>query len=78
MLSQTTDKFDVRLHGRSIDIEQLHIPSYLSAPNGFNTCNKHVVTVCRNYTNLSDMGWQQKYTAFCNLTTHSVDKLWNP
>jgi hypothetical protein len=27
---------------------------------------------------LSDMGWQQKYTAFCNLTTHSVDKLWNP
>ena len=64
MLSQTTDKFYVRLDGRSIDIEQLDITSYLPAPNRFNACNKHVVTVCRNFTDLSDMGWQQSIMRF--------------
>jgi hypothetical protein len=33
MMLQMRDKFDVRLDGRSIDIEHLDITSYLSAPN---------------------------------------------
>ena len=37
MLSQVADKLDVRLDGRSIDIEHLDITSYLSAPNRINT-----------------------------------------
>ena len=55
MLSQMADKLDLRLDGRSIDSEQLHITSYLSAPNRINTCNTHVGTVYRIFTDLSDM-----------------------
>jgi len=43
------------LDGRSIDIEHLDITSYLSAPNRINTCNKHLGTVYRIFTDLSDM-----------------------
>ena len=75
MLSQMTDTFDVRLHRRSIDIEQLDITSYLSAPNRINTCNTHVGTVYRIFIDLSEMGWHQKHTALYNLTTHSMDKI---
>ena len=42
MLSQMADKLDVRLNGRSIDLQQLDITSYLSAPNRINTCNSHL------------------------------------
>jgi hypothetical protein len=41
MLSQMADKLDVRLKGRSIDLQHLDITSYLSAPNRINTCNIH-------------------------------------
>jgi hypothetical protein len=75
MLSQMADKLDVRLDGRSIDIEHLDITSYLSAPNRINTCNAHVGTVYRIFVDLSDMGWQEKHTAFYNLATHSVEKI---
>jgi hypothetical protein len=75
MLSQMTDKFDVRLEGRSIDIEHLDITSYLSAPNLINTCNRHVGTVYRIFTDLSDMGWWERNTALYNLVTHSKDKI---
>jgi ankyrin repeat protein len=75
MLSQMTDKFDVRLEGRSIDLEQLDITSYLSAPNRINTCNFHAGTVYRIFTNLSDMGWLEKHTAMYNSVTHSIDKI---
>jgi hypothetical protein len=75
MLSQMTDKFDVRLDGRSSDIKHLDITSYLSAPNRINTCNRYVGTVYRIFTDLSDMGWRGKNTALRNLVTHSVDKI---
>ena len=50
MLTKMTDKLDVRHDGRSIDIAHLDITSYLSAPNRINTCNKHVGTVYRIFT----------------------------
>jgi len=75
MLSQMTDKFDVRLEGRSIDIDHLDITSYLSAPNRINTCNAHLGTVYRIFTNLSDMWWWEKNTALYNLATHSMQKI---
>jgi len=75
MLLQMTDKLDVRLHGRSIDIEHLDITSYLSAPNRINTCNKHVGTVCRIFPDLSDMGLGGKHTPLYNLATHSMQKI---
>jgi len=75
MLSEMADELDVLYDGRSIDIEHLDITSYLSAPNRINTCNKHVGTVYRIFTDLSDMGWQEKSTALYNLATHSMDKI---
>jgi hypothetical protein len=57
MLSEMRDAFDVRLDGRSIDLENLDITSYLSAPNRINTCNTHLGTVYRIFTDLSDMDW---------------------
>ena len=45
MLSQMTDKLDVLYEGRFIDLEQLDITSYLSAPNRFNSCNKYVASL---------------------------------
>ena len=75
MLSQMTDKFDVRLDGRSIDLDLLDITSYLSAPNLINTCNRHLGTVYRIFTDLSDMGWREKNTALYNLATHSMQKI---
>jgi hypothetical protein len=75
MLSQMRDTFDVRLDGRSIDLEHLDITSYLSAPNLINTCNSHLGTVYRIFTDLSDMGWWEKNTALYTLATHSMDKI---
>jgi len=75
MLSEMRDTFDVRLDGCSIDLEHLDITSYLSAPNRINTCNKHVGTVYRIFTDLSDMGWWKKHTPLYNLATHSMDKI---
>jgi len=75
MLSQLTDKLDVRLDGRSIELEHLDITSYLSAPNRINTCNTHVGTVYRIFPDLSDMGWWGKSTALHNSATHSMQKI---
>ena len=75
MLLHVTNELDVRLHGRSIDIEHLDITSYLSAPNRINTCNSHLGTVFRIFLDLSDMGRLEKYTALYNLATHSLDKI---
>ena len=75
MLLQMRDTFDVRLDGRSIDLEHLDITSYLSSPNRINTCNKHLGTVYRIFPDLSDMGWWEKSTALYNLATHSMDKI---
>ena len=75
MLSLMRDTFDVRLDGRSINIEHLDITSYLSAPNRINTCNKHLGTVYRIYPDLSDMDWWGKNTALYNLATHSMQKI---
>ena len=77
MLSQMADKLDVRLDGRSIDLEHLDITSYLSAPNRINTCNKHVGTVYRVFVDLSDMDWKGKHTALYTLAMHSMDKIVN-
>jgi len=77
-LSQITDKLDLRTDGRSIDVKQFEVTSYLSAPNRLNSRTQYVVTVYRIFIDLSHMGWQQKHTAFCNLTTHSVDKIVKP
>jgi hypothetical protein len=75
MLSQMADELDVLYDGRSIDLEHLDITSYLSAPNRINTCNSHLGTVYRIFTDLSDMGWWEKSTALYNLATHSMDKI---
>jgi hypothetical protein len=75
MLSQMADKFDVRYKGRSIDLQQLDITSYLSAPNLINTCNSHVGTVYRIFIDLSDMGWMEKQTPLYNRAIHSLDKI---
>jgi len=75
MLSEMRDTFDVRLDGCSIDLEHLDITSYLSAPNRINTCNEHVGTVYRIFTDLSDMGWWKKHSPLYNLATHSMDKI---
>jgi hypothetical protein len=75
MLSRMADELDVRLKGRSIFSQHLDITSYLSAPNLINTCNKHVGTVYRIFTDLSDMGWKEKKTLLYNLATHRMDKI---
>jgi hypothetical protein len=75
MLSQMADKLDVRYKGRSIDLQQLDITSYLSAPNRINTCKSHVGTVYRIFTDLSDMDWRGKHTLKYNLATHRMDKI---
>jgi hypothetical protein len=75
MLSQMTDKLDVRLNGRSIDLEHLDITSYLSAPNRINTYNKHLGTVYRIFVDLTDMGWLEKHTAMYNIATHDMGKI---
>ena len=75
MLLQMTDKFDVWLDGRSIDIEHLDMNSYLSAANTTNICNAHLGTVYCIYTDLSNMGWQQKYTVLYNTATHNVQNI---
>ena len=75
MLSQMADELDVLYDGRSIDIEHLDITNYLSAPNRINTCNSHLGTVYRIFTDLSDMGWRGKSTALFNLAKHSMDKI---
>jgi len=75
MLSQMTDKLDVRLNGRSIDLQHLDITSYLSTPNRINTCNSHLGTVYRIFTDLSDMGFFGKHTPIYNLATHKMDKI---
>jgi ankyrin repeat protein len=75
MLSQMADKPDVRHHGSSIDLQQLDITSYLSAPNRINTCNSHLGSVYRIFTDLSGMGWKEKHTPLYNIATHSMDKI---
>jgi hypothetical protein len=75
MLSQMADILDVRHHGGTIDLNHLDITSYLSAPNLINTCNSHLGTVYRIFTDLSDMGWKEKHTALYNLATHRMDKI---
>ena len=75
MLSQMKDAFDVRLDGRSIALKHLDITSYLSAPNRINTCNAHVGTVYRIFTDLSDMQGLIKHTALYNLATHNMNKI---
>jgi hypothetical protein len=74
MLSEMPDKFDVRLDGRSIELEQLDITSCLSAPNLINTCKSYLGTVYRIFCDLSDKGWREKSTLLYNLATHSVEK----
>jgi len=75
MLSQMADKLDVRHKGCSTDLWHLDITSYLSAPNRINTCNAHLGTIYRIFTDLSDMGWKEKHTPLYNLATHSMDKI---
>ena len=62
ILSQTADKFDVGLHGISIDLQHLDITSYLSDSNSINKCNSHLGTVYRIFTDLSDMDGKEEHT----------------
>jgi len=66
---------DVRQKWRSIDLQHLDITSYLSAPNRINTCNSHLGTVYRIFTDLSDLGFFEQHTPLCNPATHSMDKI---
>jgi len=75
MLLQMKRTFDVSVRGSSINLQHLDITSYLSAPNCINTCNSHLGTVYRIFTDLSDMGWKEKHTPIFNLATHKMDKI---
>ena len=75
VLSKMADQLDVMYDGRSIDIEHLDITSYLCAPNRINTCSKHVGTVYRIFTDLSDIRWQKQSTKLCRIDTHSMDRI---
>jgi len=78
MLLQMRDTFDVRLVGRSTDIEHLDITSYLSAPNRINTFNRHLGTVYRIFTDLSDMDWRKKVLHCITQQLTVWIKLWKP
>ena len=75
MLSKMVDKLEVRLDGRSIDLEQLDITSYLSAPNRVNTCNSHLGSVYRIFVDVTDMSSLKKPTELYNLQTHRIGKI---
>ena len=75
MLLLMTDKFDVRLDGRSINIEHLDITSYLSAPNLINTCNLHLGTVYRIFPDMSDKGWLRRHTALYTIQAHGMTNI---
>jgi hypothetical protein len=74
-MSEMTDKLDVWLDGRSIELEWLEITSCLSAPSLINTCKSHLGTVYRIFSGLSDMGRRENSTLLYNLATHSMDKI---
>jgi hypothetical protein len=63
MLSQMTDKLDVRLDGHSYELEYLDITGYLSATNSINTCNSRAQTVCHIFIDLSGIDRPIKNTA---------------
>jgi len=75
MLLQMKRTIYVRQHGSPINFQHLDITSYLSVPNLINTCNIHLGTVYRIFTDLSDIGWKGKHTPLYNLATHSMDKI---
>jgi len=75
MLSQMTNKYNVKFHYPPIDIEHLDITSYLSAPNRINSCNKHVGTVYHIFPDLSDMGWLTKNPELYNIQAHDMDEI---
>jgi hypothetical protein len=75
MLLHMTNELDVRIDGRSIDIEHLDITSYLSAPNRINTCNTHLGTVYRIFTDLSDKGGREKNTELYNTHLGTVYRI---
>jgi len=75
MLLQMTDKLHLRHDGRSIDIEHLDITTYLPAPNRINTCNAHLGTVYRIFTDFADMGLLGKQTALYTLEAHYMNKI---
>jgi hypothetical protein len=75
MLLKVNDRYDVRRNGGSIPLEHLDITSYLSAPNFINTCNRHLGTVYRIFTDLSDMGWWGRVVLFYTKLTLSMDKI---
>ena len=68
-------KLHVSLQGGCINLRQLDITSYLSAPNLTNTCNSHVGTVYLIFIDLYDIGFFEKNTPLYNLATHSMDKI---
>jgi len=74
ILLQMKSTFDLRYRS-SIALQHLDITSYLSVPNRINTCNSHLGTVYRIFTDLSDMGFLGRNTLCYNVTTHSMDKI---
>jgi len=75
ILSEMTHKIYAQLDVRSIELEHLDITSYLSVPNRFNSCNKHVRTVYHIFTDLIDMSWQKRHTSSYNIAKHRSDKV---
>ena len=75
MLLQMKRTFYVRVGCCSINLQHLDITSYLSAPNCINTCNSHLGTVYRIFTDLSDMGWKEQHTSLYHLETHNMKKI---
>jgi len=72
---QMAAKLHVSLQGGCYNLRQLDITSYPSAPNLINTCNSHVGTVYRIFTDLYDMGFFEKNTPLYNLATYSMEKI---
>jgi len=72
MLSKMVDKLDVGKDGYSIDLEQLDITSYLSAPNLINTCNRYLGTVYCISTELRSVEWSDCINNYCPEFTEEV------
>ena len=72
MLSKMVDKLDLLLDGHSIDLEQLDITNYLSAPNLTNTCNRCLGTVYCIFTDLRSAEWTDCINNYCPDFTEEI------
>ena len=75
LLYQMAYKYKGKYFDPNFEIEHIDITSYLSAPNRFNSCKKHVGTVYRIFPDLSDMGWLTNNFELYNFQAHDMDEI---